>query len=374
MKEVLFYNSCDIFTNPYNHDKLKNVPGGEAFSSYFQLFSPNISVVDRTGVIRVPLNVHTPDYLKMPEYKKFDKDFTTICDERAKFLLHKAEFDNRKIAVMYSGGIDSTLVLCSILKNATKEQLKNVVVLLSEQSISENENFYRDYITKNFECVSSYRFPHFLGNDKFLFTSGENADQLFGSQVNDTFTRNNPYDTLFRPIKEVDGKVLDLFNERIKDKNKKYSEPILNLFHKLVASAPIPLENVYQFFWWINFTTKWNSVYVRMLPYSKNSSTIKLEENYTTFFGTEDFQLWSLNNTDKFSKDVDNCGKKISKQYILDVNGDTTYLKKPKIGSLCHIVRRKEVLYTIGKNLEFNNEYPTEEYYNYGNDFEEMMK
>ena len=141
----------------------------------------------------------------------------------------------------------------------------------------------------------------------------------------------------------------------------------------MVDNAPIKLENVYQFFWWINFTTKWQSVYVRLLAYTLNKTSLKLEENYTTFYHTEPFQLWALNNTDKFSLNIDNCGKIVSKKYIFDVNGDKDYMKKPKLGSLTHLAKRKEMVYTIDSNVQFGDEYPTEEYYNYGNDFEKMM-
>jgi hypothetical protein len=371
MSSLIFYNSYNIFNDSTNKDKLKSVPGGEAFSSYFQLFSKNISAIDRTGTINIPLKTEILDFLKMPEYRKYDKSFDEICDDKARELLNR--LGNRKLAVMYSGGVDSTLILCSLIKNATKEELKRVVVLLSNESIGENPNFYYNYIIKNFECVSSYRFPYFLGDDNYLFVSGENADQLFGSQVNDSFTKENPYTDLFKTMNEAEGQIMDYFNIKLDASNKKYAEPMMLIFKKMVDAAPIELNNVYKFFWWINFVTKWQSVYVRILPYSMNKTTLKLEENYTTFYCSEDFQLWSMNNTDKFSE-IDSAGKRIPKQYIVDVNGDKEYLNKPKFGSLAHLVKRKEFVYTMDSDMKFGKEYPTEEYYNYGNDFEKMMK
>ena len=201
--------------------------------------------------------------------EKFDKTFEQVCDERAKYLLQFAESKNRKIAVMYSGGIDSTLILCSFIKNAKKEQLKNILVLLSDESIRENVNFYHDHIIKNFECVSSYKFPYYLGHDDYLFTSGENADQLFGSQVNGVMAKKIPFSSLFDSFDKMEGYVIDFFNERLSPSGKeKYSEGMLSLCKKIVDGAPIELNNVYRFFWWINFATKWQNCYVRMLPYS----------------------------------------------------------------------------------------------------------
>ena len=370
MSNLIFYNSYKIFNDPTNKEKLKSVPGGEAFSSYFQLFSKNISAIDRTGSVNIPLKTEVLDFLKMPEFRKYDKSFDEICDDKARELLNR--MGNKKLAVMYSGGVDSTLILCSLLKMATKQELKRVVVLLSNESIGENPNFYYNYIIKNFECVSSYRFPYFLGDDNYLFVSGENADQLFGSQVNDDFTKENPYSDLFKTMDQAEGQIMDYFNIKLDTTHKKYAEPMMAIFKKMVDAAPIELNNVYKFFWWINFATKWQSVYVRILPYSMNKDTLKLEENYTTFYCSEDFQLWSMNNTDKFSE-IDSAGKKIPKQYIVDVNGDEEYLNKPKFGSLAHLVKRKEFVYTMNSDMKFGKEYPTEDMYNYGNDFEEMM-
>jgi hypothetical protein len=373
MSELIFYNSFDIFCNSKNKEKRSLIPGGNQFASFFQIFSENITCIDRNGIMQIPLKTKILDHLKIPEYTKFDTSFSDICDERAKFLLHKSEhIKHRKIVVMYSGGIDSTLILCSFLKHATPKQLDNILVLLSEKSIDENPNFYYNHIIKKFKCESSWKFQYFLGNDDYLFVTGENADQLFGSQVNDEFTRDKPYTDLFRPIHEMEGQILDFLGSKLNDGHKQYAEPFFKLFEKMVSKSPIELNSVYRFFWWINFTTKWQSVYLRIIPYSKNTKTLKLEENYTTFYHTKEFQLWSLNNTNKFSYDVDQCGKKIAKQYILDVNGDVSYLNKPKMGSLSGLARRKEYVYTIDSDMNYINEYPSEEYYNCENDFVEL--
>jgi len=374
MSNIIFYNSYNIFVNKGNKDKLEQVPGGKLFTTYFHIFSQNITAIDRTDAVSMPLKTTILPHMAMPEFVKYDKSFEEICDDRAKYLLNKAKQDNRKIAVMYSGGVDSTLILVSLLKNAKKEELKDITVLLSDSSIKENPSFYYDYIINNFNCVSSYRFPYYLGDDNYFMVSGENADQLFGSQVNDHYTRNNPYSDLFQPIENVKDKIIYWFQQRIKDDyNVKYAEDVFGLFEKIVAKAPIPLDNAYKFFWWINFATKWQSVYVRILPYSVNKNTIKLEENYTTFYHPKEFQLWAMNNTDSFVLDKPGTSKYVAKQIICDFTKDYSYMKKPKLGSLALIVKQKGMVYTLNDKMEFSNDYPGEEYYNYGNDFEKIM-
>ena len=220
--------------------------------------------------------------------------------------------------------------------------------------------------------MSSYRFPYILGNDDYLFLSGENADQLFGSQVNAWFTLNNSIESLFNPIVDMEENLLEFFCDRLRPESRKYAKPLFDLFCNSVSKAPIELNSVYRFFWWINFTMKWQNVYARVFPYAINTQGIKPEENFTTFFSDKEFQLWSMNNLDKFAGDITSYGKMVPKQYILDVNGDKSYLKKPKVGSLTHLVKRKEMVYTIDMDMKSNNCYPTEDLYIYDNDFEKM--
>ena len=369
---IIFYNSYDLFLNPSLKPHREKIPGSEQFSSFFQIFSDNITCIDRTGVITTPLKTKLLTHLKMPEYSNFNKSFEEICDDRTKQILKKCEEENKKLAVMYSGGIDSTLMMCSLLKNGSEKQLKNVIVLLSELSIMENKNFYTNYIIKKFNCVSSYTFVNILGNDDYLLITGDNADQIFGSQINDHFTMNRKYQEVFNTIDSMEGHIIDFFKGRLLPKNKKYAESMFLLFKKLSDSCPVELNNVYKFFWWINFTTKWQSVYVRILPFSKNINSIKPEENFTTFYHTKEFQLWALNNTDNFVKDSQNTVKYIAKEYIYDFNKDSDYLKKLKIGSLWQVARRKQVPLFLTENMETSNNWPEETELNCNNDFVNM--
>jgi hypothetical protein len=369
---IIFYNSYDLFLNPSLKTCREKIPGAEQFSSFFQIFSDNITCIDRSGVITTPLKTKLLTHLRIPEYSNFNKSFEEICDDRAKEILKKCEEQNKKLAVMYSGGIDSTLMLCSLLKNGSENQLKNVFVLLSELSIMENKNFYNNYIIKKFNCVSSYAFVNILGNDDYLLITGDNADLIFGSQMNDHFTMNRNYREVFNPIDDMQGHIIDFFKGRLLPKNKKYAESMFLLFKKITDSCPVELDNVYKFFWWISFTTKWQSVYVRILPFSKNINNIKLEENFTTFYHTKEFQLWSLNNTNNFVKDSQDTVKYIAKDYIYNFNKDSDYLKKLKIGSLGQVARRKSVPLLLSEDFQVINDWPDSDLFNYDNDFVSM--
>jgi hypothetical protein len=373
MNNIIFYNSYDIFCNSDNKEQLNLIPGGQKFSSLFSVFSKNISIIDRSHTVKIPLKCDILPWLVMPKYEKFNTTFSDIMDARALQIFRQATDSNRKLAVMYSGGIDSTAILVSLLKNIPLQEIKeHVVVLLSELSIMENPNFYRDHVIKNFGCVSSSRFPYLIGNDDYLMVSGENADQLFGSQVTSFFSRGRDFTEIFKPIDQMKGEIIDWMASRIEADGANASDAgeLFHLLEKIVASAPIELDDVHKFFWWINFTTKWQSVYVRMLGFSQNIKKIKLEENYTTFYHPKEFQLWSMNNTDKFIKDTSSSSKYIVKEYIFNFNKDLDYFRnKSKIGSLSALFKHKNLPIYITKNMEGYHSLPGINNFNLENDF-----
>ena len=367
MSDLIFYNSHEIFLNKDNGKLLDSIPGGKQFSDYFRISSFNISAFDRTDTVLYPLKTHKLPISVMPELKPV-ADFDSICDERAKFLMAKAKQDGRKLAVMYSGGVDSTGVLCALLKNCSDDDLRNhVVVLLSQESIWENPPFYYDHVIKRFNCISSYRFPYFLGHDDYFFISGENADQLFGSQLMGTYTTLFSIDDLFKSPESVSGNIIDWLEYRTNDRRS--AEKWFYMFKKLSDNAPIAIDTAYKMFWWVNFTSKWQSVYVRMLSFSKNQSTLKLEENYTSFYSSQDFQLWALNNSDNLFTHASMPYKETLKKYIIDFTKDESYMNKPKIGSLTNVVRQKVAPFTIDIDMNYNYEYPKKDVYNYDNYF-----
>ena len=79
-----------------------------------------------------------------------------------------------------------------------------------------------------------------------------------------------------------------------------------------------------------------------------------------------------MNNVDNLVEKESYITKYAAKQYIIDVNGDKSYINKPKIGSLTNMVRRKDNTFTINEDMVFSDTYPDEEYYNYENSFVEM--
>jgi hypothetical protein len=350
------------------HPQYRELPGIELFSRFFDLLGYNVVVVDRTGVLKTP--IRTKAFSLMPEFRKFTKTYAEICDERALDLWRRSDVRELPVYVFYSGGVDSTLVLISLLKNATEVQKKRLRVLMSQESIGENPKFYQDHLMGKIRLEASAKFPHLLSKNA-IFVGGEYNDQLFGSDAIRDFMNIHGEASI---KKNYDRSAMEkMFINR-------WHDPavvgwFLDLFESIYKRCPCPSGTNADFFWWLNFSIKWQSVYFRMLTYAsdqvlKNIDKTFIEENFFHFFGTDDFQLWSMNNPDKKIIDTWESYKFEAKEVIYAFTKDDWYRKnKIKRGSLSHVI-----IHQIQKNFidEDIRMYPTlepEDWHNPDNDF-----
>lgn len=298
MTMLTYYNPRAVINEANRH-----LADMEKFSYFFKVFNMRMMVVDRTDTLTIPIRVKS--LFPLPALKKATKTLEDICNERAAELLQRAEKLGVLLYVFWSGGIDSTLVLVSLLKNATAAQKANIVVLLSNNSINENPNFYRDHIYGKLRTESSISFRFIIGTEH-LITNGELGDQVFGSNLSSQalmkmFGNSIIYQPYHRDI------LFQFYN--LKLANEKMVNFYLDLFDRLMRAAPIPITTYFEYFWWLIFTLEWQGVFMRILSFTpkRNAHNVTLEyfrTNLNPFFGTEEFQLWSMNNLDKRIKDT----------------------------------------------------------------------
>ena len=250
--KLVWYNSVDIFhgRRGNNYKDFEHLPGFNNFRHMFSFFAANFSSTDRTHAIKFPIKTEVLPQCELPEFKTIDASFEELCNTRARQLLDHAIATDRKLAILYSGGIDSTLIMVSLLKVATPEELRNhTVCVLSNISIAEKRNFFNDHIMKKVPVESSYLFYAFLGNDKYIIVSGEGGDQLFGSAVIDAMFKNRGPEFVFS--KPTNDKIVELFNAKVK--NLEAAQKIASVLDKLIAAAPVKIDTIYKYFWWIKW-------------------------------------------------------------------------------------------------------------------------
>lgn len=364
MATKLIYYNPNLATREMNH----NFPGIARFSQFFKIYNPSVVLIDRTNTIRIPFQVKS--LFPIPEFRPMRKSFEDICNERACELLARADKLGTTLHVFYSGGIDSTLLLISLLKNASVPQKENIVILLSGESITENPNFYRDHIHGKLRTDSVNKFPQLLGS-RDMFVGGEHNDQLFGSDMMGKLIIKFGPSIIQQPYKRET--FFAMFNESLNDAEG--TNFYLDLFERLKDAAPVPIETNQDYLWWINFSLKWQTVFMRMLCRVSPRNVSRIDEayittNYNQFYNTDDFQLWSMNNMDKKIKDRWNTYKWVCKDIIYDYTKDADYRdNKIKRGSLHSVLLQQDTYNFIDESMTFHHEMDLQEYYNPNNDF-----
>ena len=269
------------------------------------------SVYDRTQTVlpRPEIICITP--LGDPKAERFTVD--ELNHNRAVELKELA--GDRKIAVSWSGGIDSTVALIALMEVA------DVTVVMNDKSITEYPWFYEEKIKDKLPVIIMPESDvegtvNRIINDGYMLVTGEIGDQMFGSikylEYVDQAELLKPWTVILEGLSE-DSKLF---------------------YHTLVAACPVEMTTVKMFWWWFNYCLKYQGVQLRMMI---NAEDTKLNQNVYHFFDCKAWNDWTMY-TDQEVKypgmDPMNY-KKPLKDYILDKTGDHDYHgTKGKVRSL----------------------------------------
>lgn len=275
-------------------------------------FYKNISVNQRIGIL--------------PDFKRY-LDTTALFDLRANELFEISKnYENTYI--FWSGGIDSTLILCSILKNWPS--LKNLVVVLNQNSIDENTTMYEKYVRNKLTVVNtdlfmdkSVKFSH-----DHLYVSGDLGDPLITFDGYGRFRKQYP-EILDKSWKTNIQKIIDYFNYNQQFNIGTYAvNQVIKSFSKLETQP----QTVHDFLWWINFNWGWNSEFYAFLwsyhdvDYDLDTKKF-IENNMFYYFNSVECQNWAVGLIGTSQSNHNNISKYPFKQYIFDFNKDFDYFK-----------------------------------------------
>ena len=369
---LAYYHPSVLNTEAHNE-----YPELRALSHFRNLFGDTGTrshvLIDRSGVIKTP--VRTKILHPIPALRPMGKTFEEICNERAIELVRHAEDLNMPLYVFWSGGIDSTLVLVSLLKNTTRDKLDNVVVLMTEESIAENPNFYRDHIRGKLQIGSSALVPYIVGS-RAVITNGDLNDPVFGMGTAGRMMKFFGADIIHKPYERE--KLFTFFNRGVQ--NEQMTNLYLELFERLVRAAPVEIKSYFDYVWWLNFSLKWQFSSMKMITATSKLAAPLVTVDYMRsqflpFYGTEDFQLWSMLNPDKKMKDTWRSFKWICKDIIYDYTGDEEYRdNKMKTGSMRHLFSGERAFRYIDEHMHFYRTLDPSEYYDPENDFAQLLR
>jgi hypothetical protein len=342
-------------------------PEVDLWRNIYHLVSPGVNIIDRCNHIVMPFNFKS--IFSMPtDLSGFQKSYAEVCIDRARELIAHSKRIGKPIVILFSGGIDSTVVAISLILAAEGDH-SNIKIALSTHSIRENPNFYYEHIRGKFETLPSESILQEITSN-YIIVGGEGNDQLFGTDIYKAFRDYAGIGLLHENYSE--NNVVPFF------RHSGLSEQSAKIWYSLMAeqiqaTQRCEIKSVKDFFWWYNFCYKWQNVYFRIPARSILRTPLTqdiLDNYYFQFFMTDDFQRWSMLNPDKKVEDTWTSYKFHAKEFIYEFTKDEEYFKyKTKIPSLINIFRKRTSANGIDENYQVVDNIDPEDYYNPNNSF-----
>lgn len=217
-------------------------------------------------------------------------DFNTITNERCVWLRHN-KWD-RPWLVEWSGGLDSTLIVCALLANLDRSDFDNITIGLTRASLYENAEFFNSHIKPNFRMldITSPEY-HDLYQTHYLVT-GEPADLLTGGALAEHAV-NNGIDPR-RAWRDSRQLLLDfLSSTTIGADGANWLISSMTKDLECQADRQPKVHTVLEWFWWINFAWKWNTkLSYKFHPGRQDSKAYHAA--LINWFDSEKYQAWSI--------------------------------------------------------------------------------
>jgi len=314
---------------------------GKSWSGELPIYPPLFCTVSRTDYKPDTFEYKSLGY-SVAEIKSTAYTGMTWEDLMDREARRTIEIDS-PLYVTYSGGIDSTGILVSLLKNCSKAELEKVTVLCTPSSVHEFPEFFNT-IVKNFRIeLATYDLERYASIGYII--SGAGGDGLFGSAsfMERAMTKFDK-DFAWQNYKDNGAK---LFETYFPGKGKM----VFDRYQPIAEECAYPIDNLIDFACWYEFTQHFNNA-IFMHLYLKDSFTdLQLyRDKIIYFFRNIDFDVWSVNNRECLVKDTIDTYKWKAKEYIIDYTKLDVYKNKGKKGSYLQVLVGNRYNYAIDEN------------------------
>jgi hypothetical protein len=364
---------------------LKNVvndlPEGGRF--YFNLARATgmESYIFRDGEWSDPFETAIEPQFAMPAYNSnFNLNFAEVSDMRALDIKKLINSTNRPVMIQWSGGIDSTVAIVSLLKNLTPAELSKISVSMSGDTALENPHFFNKFIKNKFKIVDSEKLLYNDYEEKFnaFCICADTGDCLFGAELGNKlyprmkfiqpniskfYSNVSSQDLHYSVYKDIiiqhlnnnlKNSLLTLAKQQVLDSNlslflpgdENFGEMFYEKIVKNVNTSQVPINSLHDFFWWTIFNGRYLHCALRApVTYSVgNNKRSLINDCVIQWYNTDEYQLWSMtnnNNGEKLIGPTQGLYKTAAKKYIFDFDKDEWYqIHKIKIISLPNIIKR----------------------------------
>lgn len=299
----------------------------------------------RIGTFTDPFGSIVSPLYAAPPLKFTNDSLADIVDKRAIELINNAKSTGRKISVMWSGGIDSTLVLTAILKNISEADQELLTVYLTMHSISDNQDFYFKFLSLNkkisIKDASSLRVDNtFL--DQNLLLHGDPGDGLFGpsSSMYKFFSDNQTHLEPWRKHRKTLAQLFEPALEKDMFVQPGIGEWFCNIVCRTLEESGYAdhVSSIVDWIWWTYFNFKWQGICTYPLHnsitgYHHQGITEENNKFYADniFLATPQFQNWSYSNLKELiGLDAFKTHKLKAREYIYEFDKNFLYFSRKR--------------------------------------------
>lgn len=226
---------------------------------------------------------------------------------------------NLDLCVLWSGGIDSTFILASLILHLDRDYWPRVRVALTPASILENPSFYRYHILPNFRTQA-------IGDDQThaLVIDGSLGDKLICNELmirwalNEGASQRLPF-AIDRLITFLDDYIGDGRSHAV-------------IWEKIAATATasgIHLDTVGDALWWLGFNFAWVGMYYDKIGLDSiyHDITVHQIRQGISWFASESYQDWAMGQTGRLAtgNDLWHTYKQPCKDLIYQVDQNQFY-------------------------------------------------
>jgi hypothetical protein len=349
---LLHYNPVSFYQDAIATGTI-NDPNINAFFSIYKLihFPTGISLIDRSGKVTFPIETILTPENKIPVYTDSNLTYKECCLKKAQEIVDIHNATGYSINLMYSGGIDSSVMLAAFIELlGIEESTKKIKIILSNESIIENPEFWSKFIRPNFVLVNSLTYRP---DETSITVLAELNDQLFGSDIVKSIYSYGGNKAVNSPA--TFGNLYDFLDKQTEMSD--YSKEIwVNLLLTNLNTCPVSDKKLWDVFWWYNFVFKWTNVKYRYAMYTDVLYSPEIiKNNIINFFDSVDFQLWSMNNKEPKHLGTIESYKHTAKQIFVDITGLTDYIKKVKKVSLENLLTFKQHQQALTSDFHYLN-------------------
>lgn len=283
-------------------------------------FMHNQVPVDRTDTF----NILKVDTWPIPDVDtSFKKTFDQICYATATEYWN----NNDDISVLWSGGLDSTCVAIAFIE--TKPVGKKLTLVGTQESVDEYPSFYEQHkALMKIDTTEEFWGRFKYHQNETLYVSGDIGDQIFGGVIDEYADhKDEPWES-FIEWKDVFEQSAFNADNLARDWYKDEKGLFIKRFTKFNKKAPFPIITIFDFVWWLTYTTRYNGAANNIT--NLVNAVYKLEKaaigTVDCFFHNYEFEQWSmLNHHLKFPGGPETYKQPI-KDFIASYNGDMDFL------------------------------------------------